>query len=97
IWVKRIPGPIPSNTAPWLLLKLVPAASTPLARSRRCNAARKAEFAGSISGRQYIGRAAVRVILSFTLFFDRSSIAAAVEVGMDSRHDAEFLPTELGG
>src|SRR6266568_2949679 len=73
---------MPSDTAPWLLMKLGPAASIPLARSRRCNAAKKAEFAASISGRQYIGRLAGHVISPFAPDFDWSSIAAAGEFGM---------------
>jgi uncharacterized protein (DUF2345 family) len=86
-----------SDTAPWLLLKLVFAASIPLARSRRLNAAKKAEFAASISGRQYIGRHAGHVISPFAPNFDWSSIASAGEVGMQSRQDAEFLLAKLGG
>jgi hypothetical protein len=97
IWVKRIPGPMLSDTAPWLLLKLVSADSIPLARSRRCNAAKKAEFAASISGRQYIGRLAGHVISTFAPDFDWSSIAAAGGVGMRLRQDAEFLLAKLGG
>jgi hypothetical protein len=80
-----------------LLLKLVPAASMPLARSRRRNAAKKAEFAASISGRQYIGRLAGHVISPFAPDFDWSSIAAAGGVGMRLRQDAEFLLAKLGG
>jgi hypothetical protein len=41
------------------------AVSTPLARSPCCKALQRAELAAAISGREYIGRLAVRIFLSF--------------------------------
>src|SRR5208283_3438657 len=51
---------MPSGAADLPLSNLMSAVSTPLARSPSCKAVQRAELAAAISGREYIGRLAVR-------------------------------------